>query len=226
VDALELLLDLGFDANASRTTPRWARGETALHVVAGRGRSECARVLIERGARLNAKDSRGRTPLAVALLCLEQQSEWTPNDYTLGIARQLIDAGASLDEVQMTLAGAVCLGRTDDVQRIAVNATARDRQVALAAAAYNGLADTIPMLIGLGADPNAPNEGLHPHAMALHNAVCSGSLDTVKRLVEAGARLDVKDAAYQATPGDWADHFMRENRGPAKQDEAIAAYLK
>ena len=35
------------------------------------------------------------------------------------------------------------------------------------------LANAIPMLIKLGADPNACNAGIHPHATALHNAVCS-----------------------------------------------------
>jgi hypothetical protein len=29
------------------------------------------------------------------------------------------------------------------------------------------------MLIKLGADPNACNAGIHPHATALHNSVCS-----------------------------------------------------
>jgi hypothetical protein len=48
-----------------------------------------------------------------------------------------------------------------------------DLQMALAAAAYHGLANAIPMLIKLGADPNACNAEIHPHATALHNAVCS-----------------------------------------------------
>ena len=202
------------------------RGETALHVTAARGRLENTQLLIERGAPLEAANARGDTPLSVAIRCLEEQSEWTPNDYSVGVAAALIHAGAKLNSVKMTLAAAICLDRPDDIARLAAAATARDLQVALAAAAYNGIAKAIPTLIALGADPNAPNQGLHPHASALHNAVASGSLETVKALVEAGAKVDGKDTAYQATPLSWAEYFVREKRNPPKQDAGIAAYLR
>jgi ankyrin repeat protein len=224
--ALRLMLDLGFDVASSRSRPQWLRGETALHVAAARGRLEIVKLLLERGAPLDAVNSRGDTALDVAMRCLVEQSEWTPNDFTLQIAEDLIRAGAKVDPAKMTLATAVCLRRAGDVARLAPNASALDRQMALAAAAYNGLAGLIPMLMELGADPNAANGGLHPHATALHNAVCSGSLETVKALVAAGARVDVRDAAYQATPLNWTEYFVREQRGAAKQDAAIAAYLR
>ncbi len=162
----------------------------------------------------------------MAIRCIEEQSEWTPNDYTVEIAAALIEAGASLEKVKMTLAAAVCLGRADDVARLAVDATFEDRQKALAAVAYNGKVEAIPLLIGLGADPNAPNIGLHPHATALHNAVCSGSLETVKALVAAGARLDVGDTAYQGNALSWAEYFVREKRGAPMQDGEIAEFLR
>ena len=63
-----------------------------------------------------------------------------------------------------------------------------------------------------GADPNAPNVGLNPNATALHNAVCSGSLTAVRKLVEAGASIHAKDGPYQATPLEWAEYFIRENK--------------
>ena len=97
--------------------------------------------------------------------------------------------------------------------------------MALAAAAYDGVADAIPMLIRLGADPNACNRGLNPYATPLHNAVCSGSLETVKALLESGAEAGSKDNAYQATPADWADYFVRSKRRSTGQDAGIAAYL-
>jgi ankyrin repeat protein len=223
---LALFLDLGFDPETARIEPSWLRGETALHVAAGRGRAAIVDLLLERGARIDPANSRGMTPLAVALRCLEQQSEWTPNDYTLPIAKTLVAAGANLQNVELTLTSAVCLDRPDDVQRLGPQATRRDLQVALAAAAYNGLKDAIAPLVALGADPNAANEGLHPHATALHNAVCSGSLDTVKQVVESGGRIAAKDSAYQATARSWADYFVRERRDPTKQDAAIAAFLR
>jgi ankyrin repeat protein len=224
--ALRLMLDLGFDAGAPRSEPKWLRGVTALHVAAGRGLLANAKLLMERGVPIDAANGRGDTPLAMAIRCLEEQSEWTPNEYTIDIAAALIHAGANLELVKMTLAAAVCLGRTADITRLAPQATPKDKQVALAAAAYNGLANAIPMLIELGADPNAANAGLHPHAMALHNAVCSGSLDTVKAMVAAGANVDAKDSAYRGTPLDWAEYFVRQKRDAAKQDVAIADYLR
>ncbi len=77
-------------------------------------------------------------------------------------------------------------------------------------AACNGRLDAIDTAIALGADPNAPNSGLNPDATALHNAVCSGSLAAVQRLVEAGARVDTRDGPYKATPLAWAEYFVRE----------------
>jgi hypothetical protein len=47
-------------------------------------------------------------------------------------------------------------------------------------------------------------------------------------LVEAGARVDLKDAAYQATPLTWAEYYLREAKsgGSAKQYGAIVDYLR
>jgi len=224
--AVRLMLDLGFDAGMARIQPNWVVGETALHVAAARGRQPVAELLIARGAPLEARRHGGWTPLGVAFRCLEQQSEWTPNEYTLPIAEALIKAGASVNDAELTLTAAVCLGRTDDVARLASNASAEEKQKALAAAAYNARLDAIDIAIGLGADPSAPNVGLNPYATALHNAVCSGSLDAVKKLVEAGARIDAKDSSYRATPLVWAEHFVRDTKGQTpKQYAEIAAYL-
>lgn len=235
--AVRLMLDLGFDAGRARIQPNWVAGETALHVAAARGRLDVAELLIERGAPLEARGRRGRTPLSVAFLCLEQQSEWTPNEYTLPIAEALIKAGASVEDAGLTLTAAVCLGRSDDVARLGKEASAQEKQKALAAAAYNGRLDAIALAIALGADPNARNEGLNPDATALHNAVCSGSLAAVQQLVEAGARVDAKDGPYQATPLAWAEYFVREHGAGAveyfqregarpKQYAEVASYLR
>jgi ankyrin repeat protein len=238
VRAVRLMLDLGFDPGTARTQPSWAAGETALHVATAHGRQQIVELLIERGAPLEAKRHRGGwTPLRVAFVCLEQQSEWTPNDYTLPIAEALIRAGASVQDAGLTLTAAVCLERSEDVARLALQAGSEERQKALAAAAYNGRPDAIATAIALGADPNSPNIGLHPHATALHNAVCSGSLAAVQQLVESGARTDIQDGAYQATPLIWAEYFVRESAADKveyfqregtrpKQYAQIAAYLR
>ena len=235
--AVRLMLEIGFDVGMARIKPDWIAGETALHVASAQGRQAVAELLIERGAPLEAKRHGGWTPLGVAFRCLEKQSEWTPNEYTLPIAETLIRAGASVKDAGLTLTAAVCLGRPGDVARLAKKAGAEERQKALAAAAYNGRLDAIDTALALGADPNAPNVGLNPNATALHNAVCSGSLAAVRKLVEAGASVHAKDGPYKATPLQWAEYFVRESgahkieyfqrEGPrAKQYAEIASYLR
>ena len=118
---------------------------------------------------------------------------------------------------ELTLATAICLDRDADVERLAREASTGDKQIALVTAALNGRAKALARLLQLGVDIDAYSTGIHPHATALHHAVDSGSLDAVKVLVEAGARLDTKDKIYNGTPLDWAEHEGRRE---------IADYLR
>jgi ankyrin repeat protein len=107
------------------------------------------------------------------------------------------------------------------------DASAEDRHIALEAAAFNGKPQAIGMLIDLGVDVNAYNIRVQYHASPLHNAVCSGSFEAVKALVDAGAKLDARDTAYLATPLTWAEYYLREGKGnSAKQYAAIVNYLR
>ena len=125
---------------------------------------------------------------------------------------RLLERGAKL-----TLLAAVCMGRMEGVTRLVRDASAYERQDALAAAAFYGQAHILAFLIDLGVDVNAYSPpGFHSHATALHQAVDSGSLDAVKVLVEAGADLSMRDRLYQTTPLDWAEYLQRPE---------IAAYL-
>jgi peptide-methionine (S)-S-oxide reductase len=164
----------------------------------------------------------------VSVRALVEQSEWTPNEYSIEIARALLNAGARIESSQLTLAVAFCLGRMDDAARLAREASAEERHVALEAAAMNGVTQALGTLIDLGVDVSAYNTQVQYHATPLHNAVCSGSLEAVRMLVEAGARVDLKDAAYQATPLTWAEYYLREAKsgGSAKQYGAIVDYLR
>ena len=117
---------------------------------------------------------------------------------------------------ELTLAAAICLDH-DDVERLAMVASTQDKQIALVAAALNGRAEALTRLLQLGVDSDAYSTAIHPHATAIHHAVDSGSLDAVKVLVEAGARLDTKDKIYNGTPLDWAEHLGRRE---------IADYLR
>lgn len=131
----------------------------------------------------------------------------------LEAVERLLDRGARL-----TLPVALCTGRLEDSLRLASEASAEDKRIALASAALYGQADSLRLALGFGGvDLNAYSPpGFHPHATAFHHAVASGSLDAVKVLAEAGADRRVKDTIYHGTPLDWAKHL---------QFGEIAAYL-
>ena len=226
--AVRLLLDLGFDIAVARTEPPWSRGLTALHEATGHCRLETVELLIARGAPLAATHERsGRTTLDVALISITTQSEFTPHRDMVPIARALLVAGAPFNETSMTLAAAICLGRAADVDRLSRTASRDDKQLALAAAAFYGDVDGLRAVLAMGADVDALSPGLE-HASPLHNAVTSGSLAVVKAIVDAGARLDTKDLAYELTPLDWAEWYARNaaRHDDAKRYSDIAAFLR
>jgi len=138
-------------------------------------------------------------------------------------ARHLVDRGARL-----TLPAALCLGLWDDVARLAPHATAEEKQVALGLAALNGRAEALSRLLPLGVDLDAFTSGFYSHATPLHHAVWSGSLATVKVLVEAGAKLTTHDKAEDATPLGWAEYAttLPAAASQGKQYREIVAYLR
>lgn len=138
-------------------------------------------------------------------------------------AEHLVKRGARL-----TLATALCLGRWDDVKRLAQTTSARDKQFGFILAALNGKAEALRLVIDLGVDLNGVSPDLYSHATALHHAVCSGSLEAVKVLVEAGADMDKRDTIHDGTPLGWAEYGQGEHAGDerGKQFAAIAAYLR
>lgn len=60
--ALKVAADLGVDVNVAN-----AAGNTALHIAASRGHTTVVAFLIEHGAKLDVRNSRGQTPLALAM---------------------------------------------------------------------------------------------------------------------------------------------------------------
>jgi len=117
-----------------------------------------------------------------------------------------------------TLAVAAGLGLADDVRRLLPEGGVRDRHAALALAAQHGHADVVRLLLDAGEDPSRYNpDGFHSHSTPLHQAVWADHLPVVRLLVESGARLDIRDTVYQATPLGWATHGERTH---------IADYLR
>lgn len=108
---------------------------------------------------------------------------------------------------RMTLPVAAALGRGDEFGRMLPAADARDRHLAFALAAQFGRVEIVRMLLDAGEDPNRYNPvGGHSHTTPLHQAAGAGYDELVKLLVERGARVDVKDILWHATPAGWAQH--------------------
>jgi ankyrin repeat protein len=129
----------------------------------------------------------------------------------LDAVERLLERGA-----RTTLVVAACLGRP--IEPFFDGSTEATRHEALTAAAFYGHAPAVAALLAAGVDVNAFSPaGFHAHATPLHHAVDSGSLDCVRVLVDGGARLDIEDSAYCATPLGWAEYLGRP---------AIAAFLR
>jgi peptide-methionine (S)-S-oxide reductase len=199
--------------------------------------ADAARVVVEAARRERVDTLQVQLDYALALVC----SGRVPRES--GVQQALIDAladaGADVTEAlepalahrehgavehllrrgaRPTLALAASRGQASEVARRAPDASPRDLQAGLIAAASDGQAPVIPELLRHGAqlDGYGP-DGFHPHATALHQAVAAGSLAVVRTLVEAGAALTLKDSIHDGTPLDWAEYLQRPE---------IAAYLK
>jgi len=114
----------------------------------------------------------------------------------------LIERGARMD-----LPVAAALGRIEDARRSLAVASSEDRHLALTLAADFGHVEIVRLLLDGGEDPNRYNPvGGHSHTTPLHQAAGRGHEEVVRLLVERGARLDLKDILWRATPADWARH--------------------
>ena len=96
-DGVRLLLDLGFDLD-SHTSQGGTNADPALHVAVWRGHLETVKLLVARGAPLEATNGGGATPLSLAVRALVERSDWTPHA-SPGIVAVLLEAGARVDTV-------------------------------------------------------------------------------------------------------------------------------
>ena len=131
-----------------------------------------------------------------------------------GAAEALVRRGARVD----TVAAAAGLGRVDQVRALLPSSDADDRHRALALAAQLGQVEAVRVLLDAGEDPNRYNlPGGHAHTTPLHQAALGNHDAVVRLLVERGARLDIADTIYKATPLGWANYAGHT---------AIAEYLR
>lgn len=197
---------------------------------------EIAGIILEGGAGLSslnetlmlvstgsvARESRAQVPL-INLLC----DHGADPDSAIHAAalhgeheavRALIARGARID-----LPVTAALGRVEDARRLLPDADAESRHLALTLAADSGHVDIVRFLLDAGEDPNRYNPvGGHSHTTPLHQAAGAGHADVVRLLVERGARLDMKDILWHATPAGWARHAGNtEIEGYLRQEEAV-----
>lgn len=127
-------------------------------------------------------------------------------------AKHLIKRGGKL-----SLSTALSLEKWDEADKLAATANDDEKQFSLVLAALNGKVKAVVKALAYGADINKPSNHLYSHGTPLHHAVWSGSLETVKVLVDAGANLNAIDTAWNGTPLGWAEYGKRTE---------VAEYLK
>jgi len=182
--------------------------------------AEIARVILDAGPAQSARNetlmlvSTGSVPrqcgVQLALIDLLCDHGADPNTAAHAAAlhgemealNALIGRGARMD-----LPVAAALGRIEDARQLLKAASAKDRHLALSLAADLGYVEIVRLLLDAGENPNRYNPvGGHSHTTPLHQAAGKGHEEVVRLLVERGARTDLKDILWQATPADWAQH--------------------
>ena len=198
VEIATMLLDAGADPNALQDSSGGKNTTLTLLVSSTPPRQAGVQVplvetLIDRGAAIHPRgEGNWDDPLITALVFGMRDA-----------AAALVRGGARID----SLPKAAGLGRIDDVKRLLPSATAHDRHGALALAAQLGHLEVAELLLDAGEDPNRFNpKGYHGHSTPLHQAIAHGHFEVAKRLIERGARLDIKDTLFKGTPLGWAEY--------------------
>ncbi len=116
----------------------------------------------------------------------------------LDAAREAIAHGAPL-----TAPVAAALGDLHALGELLPTASRSDVQAAFGLAVINGEVEAARLAVRAGADVDA-RLPVHAHSTALHQAAGDDRADVIAFLLEHGARTDVRDALWDATPLEWA----------------------
>lgn len=190
---LRWLLEHGADANLS-----WGvDGEAPLHVAARRWDLGMVQLLVQHGADPSRRRADGYTPHALAelhghhdigewLLAHGATNELTPLD-------QFVAATARADG---PAADAILRAHPD--VRIGLTAS---HHLMLQRPAESGNAAVLGTMLERGFDPNVVDKD---GVTALHRAAMGGHPEATSTLIKFGARVDVLDHMFSATPLVWA----------------------
>ena len=179
------------DDNPARVAQVDLVGNTPLHLAVGANNLLMTRLLIERGAPVDAQNGGGRTPSLIALFGFHRYWHYEEKPEVLAC---LIAHSA-----EHTILIAAATGNIDRVMEILTTDPSRANELAacyrrpLSAAAGKGHTEIVRLLLEHGADPNA-KEAICQGGYALHEAAERGHIDIVRLLLERGAR-----------PEDWVD---------------------
>jgi hypothetical protein len=181
---------------------------------------DVARVMIERGV--------DRADLDYALELTMTSSVAREQGHQLPLMRALLAAGAranrqsiamtaahrELDALRALVAGgqpmtapiAAALGADDELRALLRGADRDDVQAAFGLAVINGRLEAARFALEAGADVSAYLP-VHAHSTALHQAAIANNVPLIEFLLAHGARRDLRDTLWSATPLDWANHF-------------------
>lgn len=193
--------------------------ETPLHVAARRYRPSAVAILLDYGAAIDAKNAGGKTAYAHAarrhFAHVADLLRWRGGSTALNDPDRLAVALVSgrLDEARTLLEARPGLARTGNPEE--------DRL--LADLAGRSAAQPVALLIEAGADLSAP--GLDT-GTPLHQAAWFGQPDNARRLIDAGAPLDVFEETHNSSPLGWAVHGSRYSGGAAERQEAYVSLVR
>jgi peptide-methionine (S)-S-oxide reductase len=140
------------------------------------------------------------TLLAAGATPTPRAIEMTLAHWEVGIVEALLARGHPL-----TAPIAAALGRTAELPTLLRAAPPAEVQQAFGLAVLNRQPEAARLALDAGADPNGFLP-VHSHSTPLHQAAADDHLPLLELLLERGARTDVADALWNATPLGWAEH--------------------
>lgn len=197
--AVQLFLAAGMDPNAQAD-----QGNTALIHAAGAGQVEVMAALLKARANVNQRNWGGKGRSALA---------WAAAGGHLEAMRLLLDRGADTGSIGQAVLDAAASGQAEAlrllVKRGADRRLASQALLSAAQAADSpGMPETVRLLVGLGADPNARDEA--GRTALLHGLRHGWAEPALRALLAAGADIKAGDeegwtalleeAASQARP--------------------------
>lgn len=192
-----LLLDAGANPNAARVTA----DQPALWWAASTGALEVVRALLAKGAKVDARDKWGSSPLTVA--CSSGHTD---------VVKQLLDAGADVHNQisdKRTVINLAVRGGKAEILGLLLDhgADLQSRQpnfTPLGFACFEGNAAQVKLLLDRGAKPDATSNGAgFSKATPLHIAARGGKVKMVQHLLDAGAKPTLRDGSGK-TPAEVA----------------------